>query len=297
MTSRSSPCARLLRRSETTPPPSSIVRKTRMVSSNLSLATIPPCPTMGTIWPPAFGMERPLMGTKRRLLACAECKRPTPEIWRLLSRRAEVAAFVLQAEVHGRRLHPLRYQMAMLIQWTIDDNPFAEPRLSSAFCSCKGHSSHGKRAAPATTDEPFDGEPFEAPSEWGLGHAFNAARNEATLGNRARDGHASADRRGRERLIGRKRHAVAADSKAPVTDRCHCAPDESRSAAARFSIREAAMTPSSRLRPLTSMLSPTARSDIEWTLCPFLSEMMPFSADTVCPSTMKVPDARSMELT
>jgi len=67
------------------------------------------------------------MGTKRRLLGCAGCKRPTPEIWRLLSRRAEVAAFVLQAEVHGRRLHPLRYQMAMLIQWTIDDNPFAEP--------------------------------------------------------------------------------------------------------------------------------------------------------------------------
>ena len=67
------------------------------------------------------------MGTKDPLLGGTRRKRPAPEIWRLLSRRPEVAAFVLQAEVRGRRLHPLRYQMAMLVQWTIDDNPFAEP--------------------------------------------------------------------------------------------------------------------------------------------------------------------------
>jgi hypothetical protein len=72
-------------------------------------------------------MERPLMGTKDTLLGGAGRNRPAPEIWRWLSRRAEVAAFVLQAEVHGGRLHPFRYQMAMLIHWTIDDNPFAEP--------------------------------------------------------------------------------------------------------------------------------------------------------------------------
>ena len=84
-------------------------------------------PTNGGDLPPGFGMERPFMWTKRRLLGCAGCKRPTPEIWRWLSRRAEVAASVSQPEVIGGRFHPLRYQMAMLIQWTIDDNPFAEP--------------------------------------------------------------------------------------------------------------------------------------------------------------------------
>ena len=122
----------------------------------------------------------------------------------------------------------------MFVQWTIDDDPIAEPRLSSALCSCKGHPSHGQRAARATTDKPLDREPFEAPSERRLGHAFNAARNEAALGHRARDGHAGADRRGRERLIGRKRQAVAADGKAPVTHRCHCAPDETRSGGRTF---------------------------------------------------------------
>src|SRR5262249_25288404 len=100
--------------------------KTAFDHGSASLATIPPCPPSRAIWPPAFGIERSLMGTEAPCLGGARRSRPAPEIWRWLSRRTEAAAFVLQAEVRGGRLHPLRYQMAMLIQWTIDDDPFTE---------------------------------------------------------------------------------------------------------------------------------------------------------------------------
>jgi hypothetical protein len=119
--------------------------------------------------------------------------------------------------------------VSTFVQWTIDDNPIAEPRLSGALCSCKGHPSHRQRTARPTTDKPLDREPLEAPSKRRLGYAFEAARDEAALGYRASDGHAGADRWGRERLMGRKREAVAADGEAPVTPPRNCPSDETRS--------------------------------------------------------------------